>query len=330
MIMERLKHIGFVASCVLVTLLGSGFARLPDVTTSARPPISEVVRGQPEEHTYKTVGEFELVADVYRPSREGPFPVVVWLHGGALIFGNRGWVADDFVAFCEREGLVLVSLEYRLAPETKLPEILADVRDGLSWVREQGPELFGADPNRVAVAGNSAGGYLTLMAAATVRPALSAVVSYWGYGSVNGDWYTTPHYNDGDLAMLAPEDLRNDDGRLRRDLYYIYLRQQAKWTLEVTGLDPASQDSDFTPFNPLNQIDADFPPTLLIHGSEDQDVPVTESMAMAEELGRKGIPHELLTVPSAGHGLKGGDPALVAEAHRRAQRFLLHYLRMEN
>jgi acetyl esterase/lipase len=57
----------------------------------------------------------------------------------------------------------VVSADYRLAPQAKLPEIIEDVRDFMRWVREKGPELFHADATKVIVAGSSAGGYLTMM-----------------------------------------------------------------------------------------------------------------------------------------------------------------------
>src|SRR5205823_7955621 len=90
------------------------------------------------------------------------------------------------------EGYALVSFDYRLAPEVKLPAIAADVEDAFRWLREQGPKLLHVDPNRVVVTGGSAGGYLTLLAGSRVRPRPTALVAYWGYGDVDGDWYTKP------------------------------------------------------------------------------------------------------------------------------------------
>jgi acetyl esterase/lipase len=121
-------------------------------------------------YTYKTVGDIRVRADVYRPDDGKVRPVVVWLHGGALIVGSRADVPKDLLALCRSEGYVLVSFDYRLAPEVKLPAILDDLRDAFRWLRERGPKLFHANPARVAVAGRSAGGYLTLMAGVCVRP----------------------------------------------------------------------------------------------------------------------------------------------------------------
>jgi acetyl esterase/lipase len=157
------------------------------------PPRVVAAEGLPRRtYTYKTVGDVQVQADVYRPDDGKVRPVVVWLHGGALIVGSRADVPGDLLALCRAEGYVLVSFDYRLAPEVKLPAIIDDLRDAFRWLREQGPKLFHADPARVAVTGGSAGGYLTLMTGGCVQPRPRALVAYWGYGDVDGPWYTEP------------------------------------------------------------------------------------------------------------------------------------------
>src|SRR5690348_693664 len=65
-------------------------------------------------YTYKTVGEVKIQADVYRPEDARVRPVVVWIHGGALISGNRNSVPRNVLDLCRNEGYALVSLDYRL------------------------------------------------------------------------------------------------------------------------------------------------------------------------------------------------------------------------
>ena len=128
----------------------------------------------------KKTGPLEIKAAVYRPAatsggRAGP--VVVYLHGGSLINGGR----EKFGKYPLREfflpaGFVVVSIDYRLAPESKLPAIVEDREEAFRWVREKGPALFGADPERIVAAGGSAGGFLALVAGFRVRP---ACVRWW-------------------------------------------------------------------------------------------------------------------------------------------------------
>ena len=142
--------------------------------------------------TYKTAGELKIQADVYRPDDTTARPVVVWIHGGALISGNRKSVPQNLLDLCRNEGYALVSIDYRLAPEVKLPEIVADVEDAFRWLRGDVAKDFQLDPARFVVTGSSAGGYLTLMTGIAVKPRPTALVAYWGYGDVDGDWYTKP------------------------------------------------------------------------------------------------------------------------------------------
>jgi len=110
-----------------------------------------------ETFTYKTVGELEIKADVYRPDDDRGDnkrlrPVLLWIHGGALIMGDRGGVDRRVKQAFLKRGYVLVSIDYRLAPETRLPAIIEDLRDAYTWLHEKGPRLFGADTRRIAVA----------------------------------------------------------------------------------------------------------------------------------------------------------------------------------
>ena len=147
---------------------------------------------KPITYVYKVVGDLAIKADVYRLPGDDARPVVVWVHGGGLISGGRGGPYPAQRMRYLNAGYVIVSIDYRLAPESKLPDILDDVRDAIGWVRAKGPELFRIDPNRLAVIGQSAGGYLALMAGFAVSPRPRALIAFYGYGDVDGDWYAKP------------------------------------------------------------------------------------------------------------------------------------------
>lgn len=286
-------------------------------------------------YTYKTVGEEKVEADVYRESDARVRPVLVWIHGGALVMGTRGGAPRDLLDLCRTAGYCLVSIDYRLAPEVKLAEIIDDLRHALRWVREEGPKLFHADPGKLVVSGGSAGGYLTLMAGVVLEPPPTALVAYWGYGDVDGDWYTKPseHYLKavpriseeearkavGKKVLTGTEDREMGAARLR---YYHYLRQNGLWTREVTGFDPATEGRKLDPFCPIRNVTPRYPPTLLIHGTDDTDVPHDRSAEMAEALRKQKVPHELISVRKAGHGLGGGEEKEVARARAAAIEFI--------
>ena len=110
-----------------------------------------------ETHIYKRVGDCELKANIYQRSETpSPSPILSHLHGGCLMYGSRGINEAQLEKFLAN-GYRVVSIDYRLAPETKLPEIIEDLQDAFSWVRNRGPDLFNADPDRLVPVGNSAG-----------------------------------------------------------------------------------------------------------------------------------------------------------------------------
>jgi len=146
--------------------------------------------GDRRTYVYKKAGGCEIKADVYGGTRGGAKrPVIVTIHGGALILGSRARIDMRVFGPLLEKGFVVVSIDYRLAPETKLPGIIADVRDAFRWVRKDGPNLFGADSERVGVQGGSAGGDLTLMSGFCVEPRPRALVAFYGYGDIVGEWY---------------------------------------------------------------------------------------------------------------------------------------------
>jgi acetyl esterase/lipase len=291
-------------------------------------------------YTYKTVGDTQIQADVYCPDDQRVRPVLVWLHGGALIVGGRGGVPKDLRELCRDEGYALVSFDYRLAPEAKLSAIVEDVEDAFRWLREEGPKLFHADPDRFVVSGGSAGGYLTLLTGYRLKHRPRALVAYWGYGDINGEWYTKPseHYRkqalvgkDEAYRVVGDKVLTGTGGSVGRDRgrFYLYVRQNGLWTREVSGFDPATEEGHrkLEPYCPVRNVTADYPPTLLIHGTVDTDVPYEQSAEMDKELARQKVAHELVTVTGAGHGLAGGDKKLVDAANAKAHAFIREHLK---
>ena len=143
-------------------------------------------------YTYKTVADVHIKADVYRQDNTKLRPIVVWLHGGALVMGSRQHVPSNIRNLCQTEAFVLISLDYRLAPEVKVPDIIKDITDAFRWIHKNGRNLFYADTSRIVVAGGSAGGYLTMMTGLCIDPHPTALVAYYGYGDIDGHWYTQP------------------------------------------------------------------------------------------------------------------------------------------
>ncbi len=286
---------------------------------------------------YKTVGELDIHADVYRPPGDHVVPVVVWIHGGALINGHRQGISRRILDYARRRGFALVSIDYRLAPETRLPFILDDVKDAFTWMRTDGAKRFHFDTDRIAVTGGSAGGYLTLATGYLIKPRPQTLVAFWGYGDLVGPWYSRPsphprHNRTKTTREEAWQQVQGPpvaDSRERKGnggLFYVYCRQMGLWPNNVSGWDPHSEPERFFPYMPVKNVTPNWPPTLMIHGTADTDVPHEQSELMARQFTKHDVQHQLISIENGEHGLAGGDPELINAAYRDAESFLDKYL----
>jgi acetyl esterase len=112
-----------------------------------------------------TIGS--LAARMYRPPTDEPRPVLLWLHGGGFIGGDLRDIECATSGIAAAGNIIVVSLNYRLAPENPYPAALHDVRDSLEWIREHQAELNG--DGRIAVGGQSAGAALAAGACLLAR-----------------------------------------------------------------------------------------------------------------------------------------------------------------
>ena len=291
-------------------------------------------------HVYKTVDGHEILADVFTAPTEGKRPAVIWIHGGGLIFGTRMWAPQAQLERYMKAGYALISIDHRLAPETKLPAIIEDVKDAYAWVRKKGPELFNIDPGRIVVAGGSSGGYLALVSGYALEPRPAAVVALYGFGDLTGDWTTKPNPYFNEMPAISQEEALavvgeapissgnvqySPDGRPK---FFNYTKQQGSWTIEATGQDPHGDPTWFAPYEPLRNLSSKYPPTILVHGDLDTDVPVEQAHRLAAELARLNVEHTLITHSEWEHLFDlnlAGDPEVEAAMDKIAA-FIAPYL----
>lgn len=133
-----------------------------EMRTAAGPDVEEV-----EDRTIPSV-DGEVTIRIYTPDGVGPFPVLVLSHGGGWIMGSLESIDGHARKFCYHAECVVVSVDYRLAPETKFPLPLEDCYAAVKWVAEHADEI-GADPNRIAIAGESSGANLAAGTALLAR-----------------------------------------------------------------------------------------------------------------------------------------------------------------
>lgn len=127
----------------------------------------------------------EIPVRLYTPEGTGPFPVIAYFHGGGFVVGDLD--TQDMIArgLCAGVESIVVSVDYRLAPEHRFPAAFEDGWAAVQWIGENAAEI-GGDPERLAVAGDSAGGVIASAAALLARdagaPKLSAQINWYGPG----------------------------------------------------------------------------------------------------------------------------------------------------
>jgi len=110
---------------------------------------------------YLNHGKTPLLARVFKPRGSGPFPIMIELHGGAWVRGNRfnGDAANEALA---KNGMTVVALDFRVPPEAPYPASLADIHYGIRWAKTQAADWNGS-PDRIGAMGTSSGAHLAML-----------------------------------------------------------------------------------------------------------------------------------------------------------------------
>lgn len=280
---------------------------------------------------YKQTENCAIYADIYYQG--GKTPVIIYIHGGALIFGTRNWLSQEQVELYLNAGFSVVSIDYRLAPETKFELIIEDIQDAITWVRTTATEWYDFDANRIVLIGSSAGAYLSLLIGSmNIKP--KAIVSFYGYGDILGEWYAEPSNYYCQRPIINETEARQyvnrseiSDGPWERFYFYLYCRQYGLWVEEVTRLDRVHQADKLVKYNPIDNISIEYPPTLFLHGDKDTDVPFEQSVIMYERLCGIGVQCELITIQDGDHGFDHNfNDSQVQNAFKKILKFLEAYV----
>jgi len=214
---------------------------------------------------YREVAGHILKLDLHLPQDpEGPLPLLVFIHGGGWSKGFR----EDYHLYTmrfARQGYAAATVSYRLSPGAVFPDAVEDVKCAVGWLQANSVE-YGIDPERVIVIGGSAGGYLALMAGLTDADAYC------------GTCETTPEPRPrGIVNLYGPTDLTAPEA------------QEASEVTGFLGTTWASAPERFAEASPITHLAEGAPPTLIIHGTLDQVVPVTQADALAERMQDLGL-----------------------------------------
>jgi acetyl esterase/lipase len=224
---------------------------------------------------FAKTSEYTLAFDLYQPEyrANGSAPCVIVVHGGKWTEGD----SEDFAAlnpYLARLGYVVVGVNYRKAEKYPFPAARDDLRSAVEYVKRNA-EALGANPEKIALLGRSAGGQLALL------------VAYEGDSTIKGV-----------AAFYAPTDMR-----------YGYQDATNPWIIDneamlelYLGGDPDTIGKIYDEASPIRFASSDCPPTLLLHGVHDELVHVAQSDRLAARLREVGAPHLYLRLPWATHG----------------------------
>ncbi|MFA6242241.1 MAG: alpha/beta hydrolase [Candidatus Hydrogenedentales bacterium] len=326
--MRRLSRNAFVAFAFLLCLASMGIAQestffegappVPPGFKDAQETLMAVMAGKvemidskipvPETITetkdieYGRAGDKSLLLDMYLPTKaDKPAPALVFIHGGGWRKGDRADYRFYTIRMAEA-GYAAFTISCRLSGEAKFPAALEDCKCAVRWIRANAAKN-NVDPDRIAVIGGSGGAHLAMLVGYTDAPELE------GKGGNEG----VSSRVQAVVNCYGPSDLTTEAARVFPD---------------VVSFLGKSYDEDpklYELASPMLQVKPGVPPTLIIHGTIDELVPVAESGKLAAKLKAVGVPCEFDAIPGWPHTMDLAKP--INERFRYdMQKFFERYL----
>jgi acetyl esterase/lipase len=216
---------------------------------------------------YGEHGERNLL-DIYQPEspREGGFPVLLQVHGGAWMIGNKQQQALPLMYHLAQRGWLCVACNYRLSPKDVFPAHIVDVKKTIAWIREH-VEQYGGNADFLAITGGSAGGHLSSLAALTANKA---------------DWQ--PGFEQADTTISAAVPFYGVYDFLDRDNIRGSMSMDSTLEKYVFKTSKVADRDNWDDGSPLSHVSAEAPPMLVVQGSHDSLVWVEEARKFVASL----------------------------------------------
>lgn len=263
---------------------------------------------------YGRAGNAELKLDLARPTEgTGPFPAVVWIHGGGWSMGTRTW-GHGPIQLLAWQGYVAVTISYRFAPEFPWPAQVHDAKAAVRYLRAHAKEL-NVDPEHIAVMGESAGGHLALMVGLT-GPADGLEGDSGSPGFSSRVQAVVSYCTLTDFTQLKPRVATTDAEKQ-------HVQALRKTVTDFGGTEDPG-DPVWARLSPVTYADRNDPPVLMFQGALDDIVPEAQAHLLDEVFNRVGTPHRLFVAPGTGHVWKG---EIRDETNRQMLTFLAQHLK---
>lgn len=218
--------------------------------------------------------------DLYLPKNStGKIPLIIEIHGGGFVSGDK--YPSPHAYFLVPNGYAVAALNYRLAKEAIFPAGVEDVKSAVRWLRANA-DKYNFDINNFGVIGGSAGGYYSSILGVTGGVRDFDVGTNLGYSS--SVRAAVDEYGISNFSSLASETNNSRAGWLGcSDVFSASCVNAAK-------------------ASPVTYIDSNDSPFLILHGENDDQIPIEQSKEFYAALQKAGVPSDLILVPNAGHG----------------------------
>src|SRR5689334_3828198 len=229
--------------------------------------------GDQKDVEFARPGGKALLLDYHVPDGAGPFPAAILIHGGGFDEGSRSTNVRPLFEPLANAGFAWFSIDYRLAPAAHFTEAIADVNTAIAWLKAHAAE-YHVDPRKIALIGESAGGYLVNYAGTheTPQTRVAAVVDFYGpvdYGKLALQRREHPErFNMASINRHAS----NGGG-----IHFFGVEQ-----LDEAGL------AKLRTVSPIGGVHKGMPPFLVIHGTKDDQVSFDQSTDMCAAMHKVG------------------------------------------
>jgi acetyl esterase/lipase len=220
--------------------------------------------------------------DLYLPEKaKGRLPLVVWIHGGGWQGGSKEGCP---VVSMAAKGYVVASINYRFAQHAVFPAQIEDCKAAIRWLRANAAK-YHLDPDRVGVGGDSAGGHLVALLGTT-----------GGVKDLEGDLGNLDQSSrvQAVVDLFGPTDFVTWDPNFNKAVYSMIEH--------LLGVSPQEDKEKARRASPIAYVTKDSAPFLILHGDQDNVVPLGQSESLAEALQKAGVEVTLKVVHGSGHG----------------------------
>lgn len=238
---------------------------------------------------YGRAGDRPLTLDLYRPKRksEEPLPVIVFVHGGAWMSGDKSMAASRLAAFAAEGNYVCVSVGYRLSGEAIWPAQIHDCKAAIRWLRANA-QKYNLAPEKIGVWGSSAGGHLVSMLGTS-----GEVKELEGNcGSADQSSRVTCV-----VDFCGPSDFSAITSFPRA----------AGPVVQLLGGAMADIEEKAIAASPVTYVSKDDPPFLIVHGTDDNTVSIRQAEILYEALQKAGVDAVFVKIEGGGHGIGGPE-----------------------